>query len=126
MDGLQAAAAEDTLIGGNNMAATKSFKDLVQRRVTQDREFATALLCEGIDTMLAGDVDTGKVILRDYIKASVGFEKLGEATNTPAKSLIRMFGPRGNPQARNLFGVIGYLQKQAGVELHVAEGALSG
>lgn len=30
-----------------------------------------------------------------------------------------MFGPRGNPQARNLFGVIGYLQKQAGIELHV-------
>ena len=61
--------------------------------------------------MLAGDVDTGKAILRDYIKATVGFEKLGEATGTPAKSLIRMFGPRGNPQARNLFGVIGYLQK---------------
>jgi hypothetical protein len=30
-----------------------------------------------------------------------------------------MFGPRGNPQARNLFGVIGCLQKQAAVELHV-------
>ncbi|MBL1258867.1 hypothetical protein [Methylocystis sp. Sn-Cys] len=27
--------------------------------------------------------------------------------------------PRGNPQARNLFGIIGYLQKQAGVEFHV-------
>ena len=25
-----------------------------------------------------------------------------------------MFGPRGNPQARNLFGVIVYLQRQAG------------
>ncbi len=23
-----------------------------------------------------------------------------------------MFGPRGNPQARNHFGIIGYLQKQ--------------
>ena len=57
--------------------------------------------------------------LRDYIKATVGFEKLGEAIDTPAKSLIRMFGPRGNPQARNLFGIIGYLQKQAGIELHV-------
>jgi predicted nucleic acid-binding protein len=33
-----------------------------------------------------------------------------------------MMGPRGNPQARNLFGIIGYLQKQAGVELHVAAG----
>ena len=73
---------------------------------------------EAIDTMLAGDVDTGKAILRDYIKATVGFEKLGEATDTPAKSPIHMFGPRGNPQARNLFGIIGYLQERAGIELH--------
>ena len=104
------------------MALTKSFKDLVQSRVARDPDFAAALLREGIDTMLTGDVDTGKAILRDYIKATVGFEKLAEATATPSKSLIRMFGPRGNPQARNLFGVIGYLQKQAGVELHVAAG----
>jgi hypothetical protein len=66
--------------------------------------------------MLAGDIDTGKAILRDYIKATVGLEKLGEATGTQPKNLMRMFGPRGNPQARNLFGIIGYLQKQAGVE----------
>ena len=31
-----------------------------------------------------------------------------------------MFGARGNPQARNLFGVLSYLQREAGVELHVA------
>jgi len=35
----------------------------------------------------------------DYIKATVGFEKLGERRST-SKSLIRMFGPRGNPQAK--------------------------
>ena len=104
------------------MALTKSFKELVQRRVASDADFAATLLREGIDTMLTGDVETGKAILRDYIKATVGFEKLGAATGTPAKSLIRMLGPRGNPQARNLFSVIGYLQKQAGVELHVAHG----
>ena len=84
-----------------------------------DPAFGEALLREGIETMLVGDINTGKAILRDYIKATVGFEKLGEATHTPPKSLIRMFGPRGNPQARNLFGIIGYLQQQAGVELHV-------
>jgi hypothetical protein len=33
-----------------------------------------------------------------------------------------MLGPRGNPQARNLFGIIGYLQKPAGVELSVRQG----
>ena len=102
------------------MARTKSFKDLVQRQVKGDKKYAEALLREGVDAMLSGDVDSGKTILRDYIKATVGFEKLGAATGAPSKSLIRMFGPRGNPQAKNLFNVIGYLQKRAGVRLHVA------
>jgi hypothetical protein len=102
------------------MAKTTSFKELVQGRVKTDKKFSEALLREGIDAMLSGDVDTGKTILRDYIKATVGFEKLGEATGAPPKSLIRMFGPRGNPQAKNLFSVIGYLQKRAGIRLHVA------
>ena len=102
------------------MAKTGSFKELVQTRVKKDKKFAEAPLREGIDAMLSGDVETGKTILRDYIKATVGFEKLGEATGTQPKSLIRMFGPRGNPQAKNLFSVLGYLQKRAGLELHVA------
>jgi hypothetical protein len=94
-------------------------KELVQKRVAKDPAFAEALLREGIDTMLTGDFETGKAILRDYIKATVGFEKLGAATDTPPKSLIRMLGPSGNPQARNLFGILSYLQKQAGVEFRV-------
>ena len=104
------------------MALTREFKELVQKRVERDPAFRDAMLREGVDTLLAGDVETGKAILRDYIKATVGFEKLAEATGTPPKSLVRMLGPRGNPQARNLFGIIGYLQRQAGVELHVSIG----
>src|SRR6202140_1081976 len=101
------------------MARTKSFKELVEHHVKGDRKFAEALLREGIDAMLSGTPDTGKASMRDYIKAPVGFEKLGAATGTPPKSLIRMFGPRGNPQAKNLFSEIGYLQKRAGLRLHV-------
>jgi hypothetical protein len=51
----------------------------------------------------------------------MGFEKLSEATATPSKSLIRMFGPQGNPQARNLFGVISYLQREAGIQFLVTQ-----
>jgi DNA-binding phage protein len=98
---------------------TKDFKELVQEHVAKDPGFAEALLREGVESLLSGDVDTGKAILRDYIKATVGFEELGEATGTQAKSLIRMFGPRGNPQAKNLFNVIGYLQKRARRQLRV-------
>ncbi len=104
------------------MALTKSFKELVQKRIANDPAFGEALLRESIDTMLSGDVDTGRAILRDYIKATVGFEQLGKETGTQPKSLMRMFSPRGNPQARNLFSVLGHLQKRAGLELHIAQG----
>ena len=102
------------------MALTRDFRETIRARATRNPSFRKELLREAIEAMLAGDVETGKTILRDYIKATIGFERLGAATGAPAKSLIRMFGPRGNPQAKNLFNVIGYLQKQAGVELHVA------
>jgi hypothetical protein len=77
------------------MALTRDFKQTVQARVLADPAFRDALLKEGVETMLAGDVDTGKGILRDYIKATVGFERLGADTGTSPKSLIRMFGPTG-------------------------------
>lgn len=102
------------------MVLTRSFKDLVQKRAANDAAFAKALLAEGVSALLTGEVDVGKSLLRDYITATVGFKKLGEMTGTEAKSLARMFGPRGNPQARNLFGIIGHLQTQAGVALHVS------
>ena len=92
---------------------TRNFRELVQKQVADDPAFAIALLREGIETLLAGDLETGKAILRDYIKATIGFERLGEEMGAPPKSLIRMFGPRGNPQARNIFGVIAYLLKRA-------------
>jgi hypothetical protein len=93
---------------------------MLEHHIERDKRFAEALLHEGVDVMLCGDVETGKTILRDYIKATVGFEKLDAASGAPPKSLIRMFGPHGNPQAKNLFSMIGYLQKRAGMRLHVA------
>jgi len=109
-------------VGNSGGASEGDRRDRAARTGVEDPSFGHALVREGIDTMLAGDVDAGKAILRDYIKATIGFEKVGEATETPPKSLIRMFRPRGNPQARNLFSVIGYLQKRAGLELRVTAG----
>ena len=47
---------------------TRAFKETVQARVLQDAAFREALLSEGVDALLAGDVDIGKAVLRDYIK----------------------------------------------------------
>jgi DNA-binding phage protein len=102
------------------MALTRSFKDTVKARVERDPKFRASLLTEAIEQMLAGDVEIGKSVLRDYINATVGFERLARETGTPAKSLMRMFGPKGNPRADNLFAVISRLQKATGVRLGVA------
>ena len=101
------------------MALTKGFRITLMERARRDADFRQAMLKEGIDTMLAGDVKTGKAILRDYINSAVGFGQLAEATHMPAKSLMRMFGPKGNPRADNLFQVIRHLQAHEGIRLEV-------
>ncbi len=101
------------------MALTRDFKETIQARVERDPAFREELLKEGIECLLSGDVDTGKAVLRDYINATIGFEELGDLTDKSPKSLMRMFGPKGNPQARNLFEIIGYLQKREGLHFEV-------
>ena len=102
------------------MPLTRNFNDLVKSRVEADPAFRQALFQEAVQTMLDGDVATAKSVLRDYINATIGFERLSLATQTPAKSLMRMFGRQGNPTAANFLGVISVLQKQTGVHLEVA------
>ena len=50
------------------MPLTKSFKETVQAMMEADQAFADLLFQEAIQAMLAGDLETGKSVLRDYIK----------------------------------------------------------
>jgi len=102
------------------MPLTRDFKQTIQARIKKDPAFRDELLREGVECLLAGELETGKAILRDYINATIGFDTLGDLTHKSAKSLMRMLGPRGNPQARNLFEVISHLQKCGGLRLELA------
>lgn len=97
----------------------RSFKDTLQARARKDRAFRTALLAEGVEALLQGDIDAGEALIRDYINATVGFASLAERSGIPAKSLMRMFSASGNPQAANLFAVIALLQEAERVALGV-------
>jgi AraC-like DNA-binding protein len=101
------------------MAPTKEFRDTIQARAQRDPAFRKALIQEGVECLLAGDVDTGKAVLRDYINATIGYEELSQVFGKSSKSLMRMFGPKGDPQASNLFAVTRYLQEQEGIHLEV-------
>lgn len=102
------------------MPLTREFKETVQARLQSDRRYRKELLREGVECLLAGDLDTGKASLRDYINATMGFDELSRRTKRPAKSLMRMLGPSGNPQARNLLEVINHLQKAEGLHFEVS------
>jgi DNA-binding phage protein len=101
------------------MVLTRDFKETIRARVKRDPGFRKALLQEEIENFLSGDLETGKIILRDFINATVGFTKLSDDTHRSAKSLMRMLSPRGNPQARNLFEIVAYLQQAEGVRFEV-------
>jgi DNA-binding phage protein len=101
------------------MPLTRDFKETIQDRVERDPKFRKELLREGLEAMLSGDIGVAKTILRDYINATVGFSSLAQATHIPPKSLMRMFGPAGNPRAANLFEVVSFLQHREGVRFHL-------
>ena len=58
---------------------------------------------------------------RCWRSATSGFQELGGLTAKLPKSLMRMFGLSGNPQALNLFEIIGCLQEREGLHLTVQE-----
>jgi len=105
------------------MVLTRSFKDHIKAKIESDPEFREALFQEAVQTLIEGDVDTARTVLRDFINATIGFPALAKATGIPPKSLMRMFGPRGNPTAANLSEVIRVLQKKTGVHLEVRASA---
>jgi hypothetical protein len=105
------------------MVLTRSFNDTIKSRIQQSEGFRRALLREAIGCMITGDLETGKSVLRKYINGTVGFVKLGADLGRSPKVLMRMFSSTGNPQAKNLFEIVAYLQKIEGTVLEVIDRA---
>lgn len=98
-------------------ALTKDFIDTVRARAQREPHFRRGLLRDAIDILLSGEIVTAKILLRDYINATIGFESLARATGIPAKSLHRMLGAEDNPKAQNLLDVLAHLQRAEGVQV---------
>jgi DNA-binding phage protein len=87
------------------MTLTRDFKHTIVERVKRDPAFANALLDEAATLFLSGEPDAARLILRDLVNATVGFEALAELTHKPSKSLHRMLSPQGNPRMDNLAAI---------------------
>lgn len=92
------------------MTLTRDCKQTVVQRVARDPAFAKALLDEAATLFLSGEPRTARLILRELVNATVGFESLAELTHKPSKSLHRMLSPRGNPSMDNLAAIFGAIR----------------
>lgn len=97
------------------MVLTRDFKETVKERAARDPAFAKATLEEAATAFLNGEPHVARLILRDLVNASVGFEELASVTNRPSKSLHRMLSKKGNPSMDNLAAIFGAVRKRLGV-----------
>lgn len=105
------------------MALTRNFKQTVIERIERDPEFAKALLDEAATLFLSGEPETARLILRDLVNATVGFEHLAVLIDKPSKSLHRMLSPKGNPSMDNLAAIFDAIRARlnVGIEVHTVE-----
>jgi len=99
------------------MGLTRDFKETVVERLRRDPDFARALLDEAATLFLNGKPQLARLILRDLVNATVGFEGLAVRVAKPAKSLHRMLSRQGNPSMDNLAAILGALRDERSVEL---------
>ena len=101
------------------MALTRDSKETVDARLKKDPEFAKALLDEALSVFINGEPDVSRLLLRDLVNATIGFEQLAIETSKPSKSLHRMLSARGNPTMDSLTAIFNVLRKHLQVEIKV-------
>jgi DNA-binding phage protein len=104
------------------MALTRDFREFTMERARKDPKFRLHLLLDGIEMMLSADEEdmaVGKLLIRDYINATIGFQVLAKQLDKKPESLMRMFSTRGNPRLDSLAAVIRQLQVHEGIHLTV-------
>lgn len=101
------------------MVLTKDFKATIYARVQLEPEFATALLDEAAYLLLNGEPETARLILRDLVNATVGFEQLAIEANKPSKSLHWMLSAKGNPTMDSLNAIFTVLRENLKVDIQV-------
>jgi DNA-binding phage protein len=102
------------------MALTRDFKETIMERAQSDPAFRVGLLTEAAECLLNDEVGVAKNLLRDYVNATLGFQKLASLTDKKPASLMRMLSDKGNPSLDNISKVIVSLRQHEGVQLHVS------
>jgi DNA-binding phage protein len=100
------------------MALTRNFKETVIQACAERRVICTGTAWTRLrHYFLNGEPETARLILRDLVNATIGFEQLATLTAKPSKSLHRMLSPTGNPSMDNLAAIFKAVRERLHVSL---------
>jgi DNA-binding phage protein len=101
------------------MPLSRDFRETVMARVKKDPEFRSELIIEATNSLLEGDVEAGKSLLRDYLNATESLPTVASELNMHEKSIRRMLGPKGNPTLKNFIGILKACIRMEGLRLEI-------
>jgi DNA-binding phage protein len=99
-----------------------SLKDTLRearRLLRSDRAMRLASYQEAIMAFFSGDMELGKLNLRDVVKYGIGYDALVLETQISMQSINRMLSRRGNPTTKHLFAILRAIRKYEGIEMHL-------
>ena len=101
------------------MALTRDYKETINERAARDPKFALSLMNKAISSFLTGEPEEARIILRELVNSTIGFEILAEQLNKPSKSLHRMLSAKGNPTMDNLTNIFVALQNDLDFDVEI-------
>lgn len=101
------------------MALTRDYKQTIRERAEKDPNFATALMNEAVSCCLNNEPETARLMLRELVNSTIGFELLAEKLDKSSKSVHRMLSLKGNPTMDNLTSIFSVLQDKLDFNIEV-------
>jgi len=80
----------------------KAMKEMLE----EHPHMATEMLEGALNSLLSGELDEGRLLLRQFVNATLGFKELAKRTGKHDKNLMRTLSATGNPTAANLFEIV--------------------
>ncbi len=102
-----------------NMALTRDYRQTIRERAERDPDFAASLMNEAVSSFLSGDSETARLVLRELVNSTIGFELLAKELDKPSKSVHRMLSSKGNPTMDNLTHILFILQDKLHCNIEV-------
>lgn len=94
---------------------TIPYNDALKDMLEENPQMSTEMLEGALNLILSGELDEGRLLLRQFINATIGFKELGRRIGKDDKNLMRTLSERGNPTAANLFEIVRACVKAEGV-----------